>query len=115
MAALREAHEEVGLPPGVVQVLAELPPFLSKGHVSVRPVVARVPDDFSPTLNSDEVEDCFYCPLEGFLSGGDGYSYRDWEFVEGRHIRVHFFQRGRHQVWGLTAVMLIKVAEIAYG
>ena len=50
--------------------------------MSVRPVVARVPDDFSPTLNIDEVEDCFYCPLEGFLSGGEGYSYRDWEFVE---------------------------------
>lgn len=115
MAALREANEEVGLPPCDAEVLAELPPFLSKGHVSVRPIVARVSDDFSPTLNSDEVDDCFCCPLEGFLSKDEGYWYRDWEFVEGRHIRVHFFRRGRHQVWGLTAVILIKVAAIAFG
>ena len=114
-AALREAHEEVGLPPGDVEVLAQLPPFLSKGHVSVRPVVARLPDDFSPTLNTDEVDNWFCCPLESFLSKDDGYSYRDWEFVEGKHIRVHFFQRGCHQVWGLTAVILVKTAEIAFG
>lgn len=115
MAALREANEEVGLPSSDAKVIAELPPFLSKGLVSVRPVVARIRDGFSPVLNASEVDECFYCPLESFLSGGEGYSYRDWEFVEGRHIRVHFFQRGKYQVWGLTAMVLIKVAEIAYG
>uniref|UniRef100_A0A7S0S9C8 Nudix hydrolase domain-containing protein n=1 Tax=Mantoniella antarctica TaxID=81844 RepID=A0A7S0S9C8_9CHLO len=114
-AALREAREEVGLIPADAAVLAELPPFLSKGHVSVRPVVARIPDHFAPVVNRDEVEECFYCSLEGFLSGGEGYSYRDWEFVEKRYIRVHFFQRGRHEVWGLTAAILIQVAAIAYG
>jgi len=117
-AALREAHEEVGLPPdaAAVAVLAQLPPFLSKGMVSVRPVVARIiSQDFTPTPNADEVDATFLCPLEGFLSPGGGYSYKDWEFMPGRHIRVHYFQRGPHLVWGLTAVVLIRVAEVAYG
>lgn len=28
---------------------------------------------------------------------------------------MHRFKRGGHDVWGLTAVMLVRVAEIVYG
>ena len=113
-AATREASEEVGLRRTDARVLASLPPFLSKGHVSVRPVVAVVPDTFTPRPNPDEVDQCFHVPLETFLST-DGYSFADWEFTRGKRIRVHRFQRGGHDVWGLTAVMLVRVAEIVYG
>lgn len=113
-AALREASEEVGLSPGDANVLASLPPFLSKGHVSVRPVVAAIPDDFEPVPNPEEVDRCFWVPLESFLTK-EGYSFRDWEFTRGKRIRVHRFERGGHDVWGLTAVMLVRVAEIVYG
>lgn len=113
-AALREAEEEVGVRPTDVSVLAELPPFLSKGFVSVRPVVARVADTFQPRPNPDEVDECFTVPLASFLDL-EGYSYRDWEFVPGRHIRVHYFRREGRTVWGLTAAMLIRAAEIAFG
>lgn len=113
-AALREASEEVGLSPGDANVLASLPPFLSKGHVSVRPVVAAIPDEFEPVPNPEEVDRCFRVPLESFLTK-EGYSFRDWEFTRGKRIRVHRFERGGHDVWGLTAVMLVRVAEIVYG
>ena len=113
-AATREASEEVGLSRTDARVLASLPPFLSKGHVSVRPVVAVVPDTFTPAPNPDEVDQCFHVPLETFLST-DGYSFADWEFTRGKRIRVHRFKRGGHDVWGLTAVMLVRVAEIVYG
>ena len=113
-AALREASEEVGLSPGDANVLASLPPFLSKGHVSVRPVVAAIPDEFEPVPNPEEVDRCFWVPLESFLTK-EGYSFRDWEFTRGKRIRVHRFERGGHDVWGLTAVMLVRVAEIVYG
>ena len=53
-------------------------------------------------------------PLESFLTK-EGYSFRDWEFTRGKRIRVHRFERGGHDVWGLTAVMLVRVAEIVYG
>ena len=81
-AALREAEEEVGVRPTDVSVLAELPPFLSKGFVSVRPVVARVADTFQPRPNPDEVDECFTVPLASFLDLEDtpiatGSSSRD--------------------------------------
>jgi hypothetical protein len=47
-----------------------------KGLVSVRPVVARIPDDFVPVLNRDEVDNSFTTPLEGFLSTqGQGLTF----------------------------------------
>ncbi len=43
MTALRETHEEIGLPPERVHVLTTLPSVLSKHMLSVRPVLARIP------------------------------------------------------------------------
>jgi coenzyme A diphosphatase NUDT7 len=115
-AALREAEEEVGLRRGDAEVLAQFPPFLSKGRVSVRPVVARVADPgFVPRPNPDEVRECFAVPLESFLVADESYAFRDWEFLPGRFIRVHRFEREGRDVWGLTAAVLIAVAEKAYG
>jgi len=115
-AALREAEEEVGLRRGDAEVLAQFPPFLSKGRVSVRPVVARVADPgFVPRPNPDEVRECFAVPLESFLVADESYAFRDWEFLPGRFIRVHRFEREGRDVWGLTAAVLIAVAETAYG
>ncbi len=112
--ALREAEEEIGLRKQSVTELCSLPPFLSKGKVSVRPLIGLVEDTFQPTLNHDEVSDTFCVPLKSFLSN-KGYSFRDWEFLPGREIRVHFFEIDGNTVWGLTASVLIETAEIAFG
>ena len=45
-AALREAHEEIGLAPGEVEVLGRMAPTLSLHLLEVHPVVARIPHDF---------------------------------------------------------------------
>ncbi len=39
--ALREAEEELGLEPSSVQVIAQLPPFISKHKLSVRQLQER--------------------------------------------------------------------------
>ena len=119
-AALREASEEVGLPAEAAEVLAEMPPCLSKHNVSVRPVVARIPSDFEPEPNPEEVERTFMVPLETFLQNREGvYAFKDMSFGhEGGQevtIRVHYFQCGEHNVWGLTAYILIQAAKVAYG
>ena len=115
--ALREADEEIGLRAAAhaLDVVATLPPFLSKGRVSVRPVVACVGSrTFEPSLNEDEVAETFTVPLESFLDE-EGHSHRDWEFLPGRVIRVHFFERAGRVVWGLTASVLVETAEVAFG
>ena len=115
--ALREADEEIGLRAAAhaLDVVAILPPFLSKGRVSVRPVVAHVGStSFMPVLSKDEVAETFTVPLESFLDDV-GHSHRDWEFLPGRVIRVHFFERAKRVVWGLTASVLVETAEVAFG
>ena len=115
--ALREADEEIGLRAAAhaLDVVATLPPFLSKGRVSVRPVVACVGSrTFEPSVNEDEVAETFTVPLESFLDE-EGHSHRDWEFLPGRVIRVHFFERAGRVVWGLTASVLVETAEVASG
>ncbi|KAJ6299867.1 hypothetical protein OIU76_020794 [Salix suchowensis] len=67
--ALREAMEEIGLDPHLVQVVANLEPFISQHQLKVVPVIgllARV-EDFKPVLNTDEVDTLFDVPLEMFL------------------------------------------------
>ncbi|CAK9183116.1 unnamed protein product [Ilex paraguariensis] len=67
--ALREAMEEIGLGQSLVQVVANLEPFISSHLLKVVPVVGllyRV-GEFKPLLNADEVDALFDVPLEMFL------------------------------------------------
>lgn len=111
--ALREAQEEVGLEPRDAQVVAEMAPMLSKHGLSVKPVVACVPAGFQAVPNQDEVTEVFDVPLASFLEvEGHRHEDRTWDNV---HYRVHYFQHGRHCVWGLTAMILIQVAQVVFG
>ncbi|KAJ4837714.1 hypothetical protein Tsubulata_027923 [Turnera subulata] len=67
--ALREATEEIGLNPTLVHVVASLEPFISQHQLRVTPVVGLLSkiEDFTPTLNPDEVDAIFDVPLEMFL------------------------------------------------
>lgn len=116
--ALREAHEELGIDPGAVTVLATMPPLLSKHLLSVTPVVATVPPGLSFTPSPTEVAHVFTAPLGMFLRGGPCYQYRDVAW-EGLPYRLHYWDykyRGQEfLIWGLTAGVLIMVAEQALG
>lgn len=77
VTALREAQEEIGLDPSALEVVAELPPVLSKHLLSVAVVVAalkeeRQPESVRSFLESlrpspSEVDAAFESPLADFL------------------------------------------------
>ncbi|KAM9814339.1 peroxisomal coenzyme A diphosphatase NUDT7 isoform X2 [Syngnathus typhle] len=54
--ALREAHEEIGLPPGDVHVICTLQPFITKNSLLVTPVVGFIPESFLACPNTAEVD-----------------------------------------------------------
>ena len=108
-AALREAHEEVGLDPASVSVLAELPPHETVTSYTVTPILARIERDFVPVPEPGEVEECFRVPLP-FLMDRSNY------IVEGRlwrGQRREFFTvpYGPYYIWGATARMLKSLAD----
>lgn len=108
-AALREAHEEVGLVPSNVEVLGHLPIHETVTGFSVTPVVGRVLAPFQPRPEPGEVEEIFCVPLD-HLTDPARYSVqsRRWRGQRRHYYTVPF---GPYYVWGATARMLRGLAE----
>ena len=109
-AALREAQEEVGLEPALVDVLGFSPPFRTGTGYVVQPVVGIVPPDLPLVPNPDEVADIFEAPLS-FVLDPRHHQQKEAEF-QGRMRRYYVIEwEGRH-IWGATAGMLVHLAEL---
>lgn len=109
-AALREAHEEIGLHPDNVEVLGTLPPHETVTSFHVTPVIGFVTSPFTIVPEPGEVEEVFAVPLDHVL---DPANY----LVEARQWRGqmrHYFvvPYGPYYIWGATARMLRAWTEI---
>ena len=106
--AIREAYEEVGLPPQFVQVLGTLPVHVTGTGFSITPVVALVEQGFSIVRNVDEVDEVFEVPLDFLM---DPVNHRrhalelDGKRREWLSMPYHDGQTERF-IWGATAGML---------
>lgn len=106
--ALREAQEEVGLDPAFVQVLGELPQYVTGSAFIVTPVIALVQTGFTLTPNAYEVADVFEVPLE-FLMNPAHHRHHvvEWEGVHREWLSMPYQdQSGQRFIWGATAGIL---------
>jgi 8-oxo-dGTP pyrophosphatase MutT (NUDIX family) len=105
-AALREAHEEIGLVPRDIDVIAELPTVgTAVGQFVMTPFVGVAPP--APELVPDPVEvvRVFDVALAELL-GDDVYRSEIWEW--GDHERtMFFFELDDETIWGATARILV--------
>ncbi|MGR3761239.1 CoA pyrophosphatase [Roseobacteraceae bacterium NS-SX3] len=103
-AALREAFEEIGLPPGLPEVIGHLPDHETVTGFRVTPVVALLREEFAIVPEAGEVAEVFEVPLAHVL---DPANYivesRRW-----RGSRRHYYTvpYGPYYIWGATARML---------
>ncbi|MEM1351844.1 MAG: CoA pyrophosphatase [Pseudomonadota bacterium] len=103
-AALREAQEEIGLPPDLVDVLGYLPPHETVTGFLVTPVIGFVRQPFDIKPEPGEVEEVFTVPLahvlnaENFIVEG-----RRWRGTKRFYYAVPY---GPYYIWGATARML---------
>jgi len=107
-AALREAHEEIGLSPNCVEVLGELPAFFTGTGFSVTPVIGLVPTDVVFRPNPGEVEQVFEVPL-AFLLDPDNHRHQQVEFQGAMRqwYAMPYVQNGQEfYIWGVTAGIL---------
>jgi 8-oxo-dGTP pyrophosphatase MutT (NUDIX family) len=89
-AALREAHEEIGLEPSRVQVLGPFDALVTPTGFRIEPIIALVDSAFVPVPNPAEVDLVFRAPLVTFTTEPRG------EFPRiGYDIESQF-------VWGAT-------------
>jgi len=104
-AALREAQEEVGLPPQAVTVLGELSDYETVTGYRVQPIVGWVEPPFDLVPDPVEVADVFEVPLAFLMEPAN----------QQRHFRMlgetrrDFFAipYGERYIWGATAAMLM--------
>lgn len=108
-AALREAHEEIGLDPGNVDVLGTLPPHETVTGFTVTPVVALVRAGFTPVAEPGEVDEIFTVPFT-HITDPARYTVQ-WRRWRGQRRRYYTAPFGPYYVWGATARMLRGLAE----
>lgn len=101
--ALREAHEEIGLPPSSVNVIGTLDQVVSRYGFLVTPVLGIVPSNVALSEESGEIESVFRVPLKFFL---DGAPDQIDQFGSFRGPRWYYED---YTIWGLTAVMLAEM------
>lgn len=109
-AALREADEEIGLPPENVEVLGTLPRHETVTSFDVTPVIGFVKAPFDVRPEPGEVDEVFSVPLDHVLNP-DNYliQSRRWRGQMRHYFVVPY---GPYYIWGATARMLRAWTEI---
>jgi len=118
-AALREAHEEVGLTPDEVQLVGRLPPIrLAVSDTWVVPVIARIAQPLELVGHDAEVDRVFWVPLHDFTLPGTFHEehWTRFDMPGGtlRNISILFFDLDDETVWGLTARVIAAMLEALY-
>lgn len=110
--ALREAEEEIGLPPASVEVLGLLDDFTTLSDaLAVTPVVGRV--ERLPRLEprSEEVARVFTIPIAD-LRRAERWTSR-LEARAGRREEVPHFEHDGEKLWGLSARIVLHLLALA--
>ena len=111
--ALRETEEEIGLSRRLVEVIGQMPQYLTGSGFSVTPVVGLVQSDHTLTLDDNEVAEAFEVPL-AFLMDPSNHQRRVYRWEDGAERSFFAMPWARddgreHFIWGVTAAMLRNV------
>jgi len=109
-AALREAHEEIGLRADLVEFAGYLPDHHVITGFRVTPVVGFVNPNYQLRIAEAEVHDAFEVPLDFILDAANHKSRQ--RTLAGVSIEVHDIPYGDRNIWGATAGMLMTLRRM---
>jgi 8-oxo-dGTP pyrophosphatase MutT (NUDIX family) len=114
--ALREAHEEIGLPRDHAEVLGTLPIYVTGTAYSITPVVALITPGFVLQPNPSEVADVFEVPLAYLMNPANHRRHaaefdgvlREWISMPylDPAVALDNGESTERFIWGATAGML---------
>jgi 8-oxo-dGTP pyrophosphatase MutT (NUDIX family) len=111
-AALREAHEEIGLEARHIETLGWLDPYLTGSGYRIMPLLAILDPGFTLTINKHEVEDVFETPLRFLMDPANHQRHqREWQ---GRMRQYYAMPHEGRYIWGATAGILRNLYERLY-
>lgn len=108
-AALREAEEEIALPPASVQIIGIADRYRTITGFEVTPVIGVVPPDLVLTPSEAEVAAVFEVPLNFILDSTNHLEAAvEWQ---GRNRHYYEIFWNDHRIWGATAAMIINLSR----
>jgi len=108
-AALREAEEEIGLPPAAVEVIGIADLYRTATGFEVTPVIGVVPPDLPLIAHPGEVASMFEVPLR-YLLDPARQETRTAHF-RGRERNYYQIEWQGRRIWGATAAMLVNLSR----
>jgi 8-oxo-dGTP pyrophosphatase MutT (NUDIX family) len=111
-AAVREAREEVGIPPGDVELIGRLDDVVTNSGFLVAPFVGVLHERVDYILQASEVVDVFEVPVEALLAPGKP-EVRYVPF-RSRRFPAYFYRYGENEIWGLTGRMLKALLDVVW-
>ena len=112
-AALRESHEEIGLPPSNVEIIGQLPTHETVTSFLVTPYIGLINSGFVSSPEIGEVSEVFTVPLKHFQDSKNfQIQHRTWNGVDRRYYSIPY---GPYYIWGATARMMLLFNEMFEG
>jgi 8-oxo-dGTP pyrophosphatase MutT (NUDIX family) len=108
-AALREAHEELGLNPEAAEPVGRLDDYRTVTGFVIAPIIAVIPPDLDLTPHEHEVGDWFEAPLAHLLDP-DNQKQESAVFA-GRERRYWQIEWSGRRIWGATAAILVNLSR----
>jgi 8-oxo-dGTP pyrophosphatase MutT (NUDIX family) len=103
-AAVREAHEEVGIGADHIELIGRLDDLVTNSGFLVAPFVGIIDKRVDYVLQASEVDEVFEVPIEALLNP-DQPEVRYVAF-RGKKYPAYFYRYERHEIWGLTGRIL---------
>jgi 8-oxo-dGTP pyrophosphatase MutT (NUDIX family) len=108
-AALREAHEEVLLPPDAVDVVGAIEPYRTVTGYVVTPVLGVIPPNLALQPHEHEVADWFEAPLGFILDPAN--QRRVSALFAGQTRHYYEIMWNDRRIWGATAAMIVNLSR----
>jgi 8-oxo-dGTP pyrophosphatase MutT (NUDIX family) len=108
-AALREAEEEIGLSPSLVEIVGAVDAYRTITGYTVTPVIGVIPPDLPLVANPHEVASIFEVPLAFLLDPASHLQVEiDWNGEPRHYWEMRY---GEHRIWGATAAMIVNLSR----
>lgn len=108
-AALREAEEEIALPPNQVTIIGQADQYRTVTGYDVTPVIGVVPPDLVLVASEAEVAHVFEVPLAFILDPANHLQASiDWQGRQRHYYEILWADR---RIWGATAAMIVNLSR----
>jgi 8-oxo-dGTP pyrophosphatase MutT (NUDIX family) len=111
-AVVREAEEEVGIPPAAVELIGRLDDLITNSGFLVAPFAGILHERVEYVLQQSEVTEVFEVPVEALLDPRNP-EVRYVPF-HGRRYPAYFYHFGAYEIWGLTGRMVKSFMDLVW-